>query len=107
MPDNANPGPILFKDVTSAGLHERLAPLGVSERLARRLQAAVLRAGPEAVPVQMPEVPRRLLERVREATTVPRLTLLGKLVSPSDGFTKYLFPRDGQGPFDTPPTPLL
>src|SRR5262245_6040831 len=107
MPDNANPGPILFKDVTSAGLHERLAPLGVSERLARRLQAAVLRAGPEAVPVQMPEVPRRLLERVREATTVPRLTLLEKLVSPTDGFTKYLFQGDGEGTFETVRIPLL
>jgi 23S rRNA (adenine2503-C2)-methyltransferase len=107
MPDHANAGPIRFKDVTSAGLHERLAPLGVSERLARRLQAAVLRPGPEVVPVQMPEVLRRILERVREATVVPRLTLLEKIVSPTDGFAKYLFHGDGEGTFETVRIPLL
>ena len=34
--------PLSFKDVTASELHARLAPLGVSARLARRLQAAVL-----------------------------------------------------------------
>jgi 23S rRNA (adenine2503-C2)-methyltransferase len=105
MPDDTAAGPILFKDVTSAGLHERLAPLGVSPRLARRLQAAVLRTG--AVPEAMPEVPRRLLDAVRRAAHVPRLALLDRAVSPTDGFTKYLFRGDGPDPFEAVRIPLL
>jgi 23S rRNA (adenine2503-C2)-methyltransferase len=105
MPDRTDAGPILFKDLTSTGLHESLAPLGVSPRLARRLQAAVLRTG--AVPDAMPEVPRRLLDRVRGATAVPRLTLLDKAVSAADGFTKYLFRGDGPEPFEAVRIPLL
>jgi 23S rRNA (adenine2503-C2)-methyltransferase len=96
---------ILFKDTTSAGLHARLAPLGVSPRLARRLQAAVLRQG--AVPAAVPEVRRRLLDLVRECTFVPRLTLLERAVSPTDGFTKYLFRGDGPEPFEAVRIPLL
>src|SRR6266542_6544309 len=105
MPANTDAGPILFKDVTSADLHERLAPLGVSSRLARRLQAVVLRTG--AVPDAMPEVPRHLLEDVRTATRVPRLTLVEKAVSPADGFAKYLFRGDGPQPFEAVRIPLL
>jgi 23S rRNA (adenine2503-C2)-methyltransferase len=105
MPDHAEAEPIRFKDLTSAGLHERLATLGVSPRLARRLQAAVLRAG--AVPASMPEVPRRLLDEVRRATEVPRLSLLEKAVSPADGFTKYLFRGAGPEPFEAVRIPLL
>jgi 23S rRNA (adenine2503-C2)-methyltransferase len=105
MPDQTDAGPIRFKDVTSAGVHARLAPLGVSPRLARRLQAVVLRTG--AVPEAMPEVPRRLLDDVRRATEVPRLRLLEKVVSPTDGFTKYLFRGAGPAPFEAVRIPLL
>jgi 23S rRNA (adenine2503-C2)-methyltransferase len=105
MPDNTASEPIRFKDLTAAGLHERLAPLGVSARLARRLQAAVLRTG--AVPGSMPEVPRRLLDAVRQVTEVPRLNLLEKIVSPADGFTKYLFRGAGPEPFEAVRIPLL
>ena len=68
MHDSVPAAPILFKDHTSAELHARLAPLGVSERLARRLQAAVLRRGASEAPPTMPETSPRLLERVREAS---------------------------------------
>ena len=105
MPQKSPGGPVLFKDVTADGLHEQLAPLGVSARLARRLQAAVLRTG--AVPDALPEVPRRLLGAVRDATAVPRLTLLEKAVSPRDGFAKYLFRGDGPQPFEAVRIPLL
>src|SRR5437867_12222393 len=105
MPDHTDTGPILFKDLSSAGLHERLAPLGVTPRLARRLQAAVLRTG--AVPSAMPEVPRRLLEAVRAVTRVPHLSLIEKRVSPTDGFAKYLFQGDSPEPFETVRIPLL
>lgn len=105
MPNNTEAVLVLFKDLTSAGLHERLASLGVSPRLARRLQAVVLRTG--AVPASLPEVPRRLLEDIRAVSRVPRLTLLDKSVSPRDGFTKYLFRGDGAEPFETVRIPLL
>src|SRR5262249_36065717 len=95
MPEVKTTSPVLFKDCTANDLHARLAPLGVSPRLARRLQAAVLRPGPAAVPAALPEVPRRVLDAVRAATRVPRLTLLEKTVSPADGFAKYLFKGDG------------
>jgi 23S rRNA (adenine2503-C2)-methyltransferase len=98
--------PTLFKDHTAAGLHEHLAPLGVHERLTRRLQAAVLRGG-GVVPEAMPEVPRRLLEEVRRATQVPRLDLIEKVTSPADGFTKYLFRGHGPELFEAVRIPLL
>jgi 23S rRNA (adenine2503-C2)-methyltransferase len=97
----------LFKDHTAEGLHERLAPLGVSARTARRLQGAVLQRGGEAVPDALPEVSGRVLAAVKAATRVPRLTLLDKATSPTDGFTKYLFKGDGDSPFETVRIPLL
>jgi len=97
--------PIRFKDHPAAGLHECLAPLGVDARLARRLQAAVMKLG--RVPDAMPEVSRRLLDRVREATRVPSLEVVEKVTSPTDGFTKYLFKGDGPEPFEAVRIPLL
>ena len=80
--------PIRFKDHTAAELHALLAPLGVSLRLARRLQAVVVRQGADQIPVGLPEVSPRLLERVRQATVLPRLTRVEKAVSDRDGFTR-------------------
>jgi 23S rRNA (adenine2503-C2)-methyltransferase len=102
----ADTGQVLFKDHTAPQLHERLKDLGVNARLARRLQAAVLQRVGE-VPAALPEVSRRLLERVREATSVPRLTLLEKAISPTDGFAKYLFRGVGPEPFEAVRIPLL
>jgi 23S rRNA (adenine2503-C2)-methyltransferase len=99
--------PIRFKDMTAEHLHERLAPLGVDPRLARRLQAIMVRGDSPEVPTAMTEVSRALLDRVRQATTVPRLKLIEKSVSPSDGFAKYLFEGDGPEPFEAVRIPLL
>lgn len=99
--------PVLFKDHTSTSLQHQLADLGVSARLARRLQAAVLRPGPAVVPTALPEVPRRLLEAIRNATTVPRLTLVDKITSPTDGFTRYVFRGEAPEPFEAVRIPLL
>ncbi len=96
---------ILFKEHTAESLHALLAPHGVSVRLARRLQAAVLQHG--GIPEQMPEVPRRLLERVRQTTRIPQLTRIEKIVSPTDGFAKYLFRGVGTEPFEAVRIPLL
>src|SRR6185369_13360384 len=92
---------------TSEGLHARLARCSVSQRLARRLQAVVLRQRDGEVPERLPETPRRVLEAVRRHTRIPKLTLLEKVVSTSDGFTKYLFQGDGPEPFETVRIPLL
>src|SRR3954471_10914919 len=97
---------IHFKEHTAAQLHEVLSPLGVDERLARRLQSAVVRKG-GCVPDEMPEARRDVLRRVREATAVPRLRLVEKAVSPMDGFAKYLFAGDGVEPFEAVRIPLL
>jgi 23S rRNA (adenine2503-C2)-methyltransferase len=101
------PGPILFKDHTAGSLHEHLQPLGVDARLARRLQSAVVQRGLPEVPAEMPEVSPRLLDRVRSATRIPRLELLDRVTSPTDGFTKYLFRGDGPEPFEAVRIPLL
>src|SRR6516164_1431232 len=93
--------PVLFKDQTAVQLQARLAGLGVSLRVARRLQAAVLQRGATEAPAALSEVPRRLLEQVRQATVVPRLKRVEKITSPTDGFTKYLFQGDGPEPFES------
>ena len=99
---------VLFKDHTADELSERLAPLGVTERLARRLQSAVVQRGATEVPVALDEVsPRSLETRPRAATTVPALTLLEKRTSPTDGFTKYLFRGADREPFEAVRIPLL
>ena len=107
MPDKTDAGPILFKDCTADELHARLAEHGVSARLARRLQSAVLRCGRTDLPAELPEVSPRLLERLRGLTVIPRLALLDKTTSPTDGFTKYLFRGDGDKPFEAVRIPLL
>jgi 23S rRNA (adenine2503-C2)-methyltransferase len=98
--------PILFKDCTAEDLHARLAALGVSARLARRLQAAVLQKG-GVIPARMPEVSGRVLAQVRAATAIPELQVLNKAVSPRDGFTKYLLRGAGAEPFEAVRIPLL
>jgi hypothetical protein len=90
----------LFKEHTADELHARLAHLGVTPRLARRLQNAVVRQGGAEVPADLAEVSPQLLQRVREAITVPRLTLVEKSVSPADGFAKYLFQGGGPDHFE-------
>lgn len=97
---------IRFKEHTSETLHQALAPLGVDARLARRLQAAVLQKMGR-VPERMPEVPRRLLEAVRQATTIPRLERVERAISPTDGFAKYLFRGEGEGVFEAVRIPLM
>ena len=98
---------VRFKDHTAEQLAELLALDGVDARLARRLQSAVLKRGLDELPEAMDEVSPRLLAQLRERTEVPRLTLLDKQTSPTDGFTKYLFQGDGEGVFEAVRIPLL
>jgi 23S rRNA (adenine2503-C2)-methyltransferase len=108
MPEESkDSAPILFKEHTSEELQAQLANLGVDIRLARRLQAAVVRRRAGEIPAQLPEVSPRLLEQIRKATSIPRLTLLERKVSPTDGFTKYLFQGNGPEPFESVGIPLV
>jgi len=97
--------PLQFKDLTAAELHARLAPLGVSLRLARRLQTTVLRH--DAFPEKLPEVSDKLLAKVRGEVRLPRLIQRDKVVSERDGFAKYLFQGDGPEPFEAVRIPLV
>jgi len=100
------PMAVRFKEHTADQLAALLAPLGVTPRLARRLQAAVVHRGGD-VPAEMPEAPRRVLEAVAANTEVPRLELVEKAVSQRDGFAKYLFRGEGPEPFEAVRIPLL
>ncbi len=94
-----------FKDSTAAELHAALASRGISLRLARRLQATVLRH--DAFPQILPEVSEKTLAWVREEVGLPRLVQRGKAVSAQDGFAKYLFQGEGPEPFEAVRIPLL
>jgi 23S rRNA (adenine2503-C2)-methyltransferase len=98
--------PFILGNTTADGVHAGLAHLGVTPRAARQIQAAVIRRGalPEAGPSGLPE---NLLERVSQATVIPRLTRVEKTVSPRDGFAKYLFQGNGPDPFESVCIPLL
>lgn len=99
--------PLVLKDCTAEEMHTRLADLGVTPRLARRLQAAIFQRRSPDVPTSLPEVPRRLLDAVRRTAVFPRLKLIDKAVSPTDGFAKYLFQGDGPEPFEAIRIPLM
>ena len=96
---------ILLKNDTAAGLQAALAPLGVSLRLARRLQAAALRQ--DRIPASLPEVSGKLLDAVRREVRLPRLERLDRRVSAQDGFAKYLFRGAGPGTFEAVRIPLV
>jgi 23S rRNA (adenine2503-C2)-methyltransferase len=98
---------LLLKDHTAGELHARLAGLGVSARLSRRLQATAMRHAADEIPSAMPEVSPRLLARLRQVAAIPHLATLDKAVSPCDGFTKYLFRGAGPEAFEAVRIPLL
>jgi 23S rRNA (adenine2503-C2)-methyltransferase len=71
------------------------------------VQAVAVRKGAVEIPRELPEVPSRVLAAVRERARVPHLELLSKVVSPRDGFVKYLFRGAGGEPFETVRIPLM
>ena len=96
---------ILFKNLTSDALYAALAPLGVTSRLARRLQATVLRR--DCFPEALPETSAAVLARVRAAAALPRLRRVSRQVSPVDGFARYGFAGEAAGTFEAVRIPLL
>jgi 23S rRNA (adenine2503-C2)-methyltransferase len=49
----------------------------------------------------------RRLADIQQRTAIPHLTLVDKVVSPQDGFTKYLFRGQGPEPFEAVRIPIL
>lgn len=98
---------ILLKDHTSAELSVALADLAPPARLVRQLHAAAVRRGMTELPTEVPTVSPKLLEQIRQRVAIPRLTLVNKVVSPQDGFAKYLFRGAGEGEFEAVRIPLL
>ncbi len=96
--------PLLLKNLTADELHAGLAHAGVTPRLARQIQAAAVREG--RLPAG-PGISTRVLNEVRKLTAIPRLALIEKVVSPRDGFAKYLFRGEGPDPFEAVRIPLL
>ncbi len=96
---------ITFKNLTMDQVYASLSPLGVQPRLARLLQVTAVRKG--QYPDLVPGVSRRILDEVRRRTTIPHLTLVDKVVSPLDGFAKYLFRGERPEPFEAVRIPLL
>jgi 23S rRNA (adenine2503-C2)-methyltransferase len=90
---------------TSQALAEKYAALGMTPRLARRLLSSALRRG--AWPTDDTTLSSRWLEHLRGELHIPELTLLERRVSPSDGFTKYLFSSPDGARFEAVLIPLL
>ena len=97
--------PIRLKDLTSDELGAALAHLGVKPALARKLQAAAVRR--DEWLSDGPGISAAVLRRVRDNAELPRLALVGKVVSPVDGFARYVFRGDGPELFEAVRIPLL
>jgi 23S rRNA (adenine2503-C2)-methyltransferase len=97
--------PLLLKNQTSAQLQASLAHAGVSPHLARRLLAAAVKRG--ELPGPGSGLTARLRHELLALTEIPHLSLVQKVVSPTDGFTKYLFEGRGAGRFEAVRIPLL
>ena len=94
-----------ISNFTSQDLAERYAHLGMTPRLARRLQSSALRRG--TWPTEDTTLSARWLERVRQELHIPALTTIDRRISPSDGFTKYLFAGADGARFEAVLIPLL
>jgi len=90
---------------TSQQLVERYSTLGMTLRLARRLQSFALRHG--AWPEDDTTLSPRWLARVQQTLHIPVLKVIDRCVSPSDGFTKFLFESADGARFETVLIPLL
>ena len=97
--------PVFLNNFTADELHARLAQAGLTLPMARRLQAAAVRRG--EYPRPAPGLSAKALEKLRPLTSIPRLTLVEKAVSPRDGFAKYLFRGDGPELFEAVLIPLV
>ncbi|MBF0501903.1 MAG: radical SAM protein [Candidatus Riflebacteria bacterium] len=95
---------IKLKNLTVDELYTSLNTIGVTPTIAAKLQAAAIRS--DTWLSGGSGISPRLLERVRENATIPRLTISGKFVSPKDGFARYIFRGEGPEAFEAVRIPL-
>jgi 23S rRNA (adenine2503-C2)-methyltransferase len=85
----------VLTDFLPTELAEFLAPLGITPPEARRIYAHQVQHGRRNWEVR--DLAHRKRDRVAEALAMPSLAVDARHVSPTDGFTKYLFRlHDGQ-----------
>ena len=96
---------LLLKNQTSEQLHTSLVHVGVTPHLARRMLAAALQLG--ELPGPGSDLTLRMRDNLLALTEIPHLTLVETVVSPTDGFAKYLFQGRGPGRFEAVRIPLL
>ena len=96
---------ILLKNQTAEELHAALALAGMTPRAARIIQTAAVRRN--EWPAPQTGMSADLLARVQAAATIPNLEVAGKTVSPTDGFTKYLFRGADGETFESVRIPIL
>lgn len=99
---------MLLKNHTTKELTELTADWGLKPRVLRQLQSVCLKRGAAELPREALEgVKRRDWERILSSVEIPHLTVLEKVVSPFDGFAKYLFKGVDDAPFEAVRIPLL
>ena len=99
--------PVLLKDHTAETLHAALADTGMDGRLARRLQALVVKHGATEIPLRLVNACSPVLARVAQRARVPSLERIEAVTSEVDGFTKYLFRGVDSALFEAVRIPLL
>ncbi len=104
-PNQSSSRLIPLTDMESRAAEAALAPFGIPPGAVRRIRMAALRDGD--IPATLSGVATRHLEMARAQTSIPRLTLVEKRVSPRDAFAKYLFRGDGPDAFEAVRIPLL
>jgi 23S rRNA (adenine2503-C2)-methyltransferase len=98
---------MLLKDHTTSELTAGAEALGVTPRLARRLQSLATKRQALELPDSLEGVSKALWAKVRAGTSIPHLRLVEKAVSPYDGFAKYLFKGADEQVFEAVRIPLL
>ena len=96
---------LLLKDLTADQLHDSLSHAGLTPHQTRQIHAAAVRRG--QLPAADQGIAAKVLDEIRRLTAIPHLTLVDKVVSPQDGFAKYVFRGDGPEPFEAVRIPLL
>lgn len=94
-----------FKNCTSAEIAGSLSDFAISEKLAMRIQGYIFRN--DAFPESLTETSPTLLQKVKSNMFFPDTTMIKKEISPTDGFTKYLFRGSDPQLFETVRIPVL
>ena len=99
---------MILKNLTTDQLASSGAILGMSPRHARQIQTLVFKHGCKAMPeAALSEISKLKWKSFVEAIQIPHLRQVEKIVSPYDGFAKYLFEGIDAQRFEAVRIPLL